>query len=63
VKFFGTRGLLQVKGSIDGQKFQSSSLVLGDGRHKLPVKAEVQQAIGKKAGQTVEVLLVERVER
>jgi len=37
-------------------------MALGDGRHKLPVKADIRQAIGKKVGETVKVLLEERIE-
>jgi hypothetical protein len=58
---FGTRGLVKIRGAIDGQPFDGALMAQGDGTHRLPVKATLRKAIGKEAGDTVHVRIDERI--
>ena len=60
-ELFGTRGLVKIRGAIDGEPFDGALMAQGDGTHRLPVRAELRKAIRKEAGDTVHVRIDERL--
>jgi hypothetical protein len=53
---------VKVRGRIEGHPFRASFMAIGGGKHMLPVKAEIREAIGKDVGDVVTIELEERIE-
>lgn len=61
IEYFGTRGAVKVEAEVDGVKFQSSFMAMGDGKQMLPIKSDLRKTIGKEAGETVTITLLKRL--
>ncbi|MFZ1811994.1 MAG: DUF1905 domain-containing protein [Candidatus Saccharimonadales bacterium] len=60
-KVFGTKGAVKVRGTFDGEPFQSSFMAMGGGVHMLPITGAVLKKIGKTVGNEVVVVIEERL--
>jgi hypothetical protein len=60
-QLFGTRGLVKIRGQIDGEPLTGALMAQGDGTHRLPVRAALRGAIDKRAGDVVHVRIDERI--
>ena len=58
---FGTRGLVKIRATIDGEPFDGALMAQGDGTHRLPVRATLRHTIGKQAGDIVHICIQERI--
>jgi hypothetical protein len=50
-----------LRGTLDGQPFQSAFMAMDDGTHKSPIEADLRKAIGTDEGDTVTMRLLERL--
>jgi hypothetical protein len=58
---FGTHGAVKIRGTVDGHPIETSFMATGDGVQMLPIKADIRKAIKKEAGDTVEIVITERL--
>lgn len=58
---FGTHGAVKIRGTVDGHPIETSFMAMGDGVQMLPIKSDVRKSIGKEAGDTVKIIITERL--
>lgn len=61
--FFGSTRSIKVRGTMNGEPFQTSFLPWGDGTQFLPVSKKLLKAMGKQTGDTITVTLEESMSK
>ena len=56
-KIFGKKGLVKVKGTINGYPFRNAISPQGDGTHYMVVNKELRKASGVKGGDVVRIVM------
>ncbi|WP_228450851.1 YdeI/OmpD-associated family protein [Chryseolinea soli] len=56
-KEYGTRGQVKVKATFDGHPYRGILAPMGNGGHVIIVRKDIREAIGKKAGDKIDVTL------
>ena len=54
---FGTRGIVPVRATFDGVAYRGSLVKYGNPLHMMPVLKAIREKIGKKTGDTIDVVI------
>lgn len=60
-KVFGTHGAVKIRGTVDGHPIETSFMAMGNGVQMLPIKTDIRKVIKKEVGNSVEVVILERL--
>ena len=56
-KLFGTKGRVAITSTIDGEPYRGSLVKYGHPQHMFPVLKGIREKLGKKIGDTIEVVI------
>ena len=61
-ELFGTKGRVAITSTIDGEPYRGSLVKYGHPQHMFPVLKSIREKIGKKIGDTIEVVILQDTE-
>ena len=61
-KLFGTKGRVAITSTIDGEPYRGSLVKYGHPQHMFPVLKSIREKLGKKIGDTIEVVILQDTE-